>query len=65
MGFFFSVFLPPWGHHRDKKSWIEILYCSVALTLSVRPLGLISAAAPVGLLDLGPTPCVKVGLNYL
>jgi hypothetical protein len=70
IGFLFYFFLSPWGHHGDKNSWIEILYFSLALTLRLKPLGLISvAAAPVGLLDLGstlgPTPCVKVSLKYL
>ncbi len=38
-----------------------------ALTLSVKPLGLISTFAPIGMLDLGEiltlTPSVKAGLR--
>ncbi len=55
-----SFFLP-WGHHKAIEfsifdtnfGQIEKIFSSPALTPSVKPLGLISTFAPIGMLYLG------------
>jgi hypothetical protein len=58
----FQHLLVTWG---KLKSFFSLL----ALTPNVKPLGLISTFAPIGMLDLGwtlaLTPSVKVGQEYI
>jgi hypothetical protein len=62
-----GIFSCPWGHLGAKQSWIKILYFYLALmTLSAKPLELISMVAPIGLFTLSSIltlTCIKWALE--
>jgi len=62
-----SILFLPWVQVRAKKWWIKKIVSFSAWTPIVKPVGLISVIAPIGMLDLSSTlasiPNVKVGLS--
>jgi hypothetical protein len=62
-----NILFLPWGQVRAIKRWIKKIVSFSAVTPIVKPLGLISVIAPIGMLDLSSTlaltPNVKVGLS--
>jgi hypothetical protein len=49
-----GILFQPWGQYKAiKLGQIEFFFSISALTPSVKPLGLISTLAPIGMLDLG------------